>query len=125
MNIYLSAPMRGWKDENRTTFNRAKRQLEAKGHLVYSPPDECDRLKQELAGVGEMLGVSSRAPTIRDYLQTDTRWILSVADVVLTIHPNWRDSKGCRAEVALAIAAGIPVSHGTWSSGMDGERLVF
>ena len=109
MNIYLSAPIRGVKDGNRPIFNKAKTQLEAKGHVVFSPPRQVELLK---------LAWPSGKPTVKDYFLMDTEWILTQAHLVLTIHPNWRDSKGCRAEVALAVAVGVPVTHATWTKEM-------
>ena len=112
--------MRGVPDEHRPVFALAKEQLEAKGHRVFSPPDRADELKR---GFGvDWHGDPDRSPTIRDFLLIDSIWILTQADLVLTLMPTWRDSQGCQAEVALAIAAGIPVNHASWAEDMS---LVF
>lgn len=103
MRIYLAGPMSHRKDFNFPAFMSAAKRLREKGHTVFNPAEE------DLKTWGTMAGVRKHA-NYRDCLRKDLNWILDHAEAVYVL-PNWRRSKGVRAEKALAKALGIPIVH--------------
>jgi hypothetical protein len=96
-NWYLAGPMRGLKDYNFPAFDFAAEKLREEGYTVFSPADN-DR------------ETDNQGPSfdIRRALRDDTRWICLYADAVALL-PGWENSKGAKAEIALAEALGLTV----------------
>jgi len=104
MQLYLSGPMRGFKDLNRPRLNEFARLLRERGHDVRNPAKNDPSLDLPHA------------------LSMDLDWICTEAEGVVVL-PAWRGSTGSCAEVAKAIALGIPV----WPIAafmLDGKRAV-
>lgn len=91
--VYLSGPMTGLPENNYPAFRRAAQSLRGEGFHVYDPSEWCE-VDQEF---------DLRA-AFKDY----THWIIDHADAVVVL-PGHEDSKGARAETALAHAIGKPV----------------
>ena len=83
MRVYLAGPMSGIPDDNQREFDRAAAVLRAEGHFVLVP--------------------SSLNPPggYRQCLAVDMAWICAHAEMVAFL-PGWENSKGARAEHALA-----------------------
>lgn len=93
MRIYIAGKMRGLPDLGFPAFRSAAAKLREKGHFVFDPSEGCP-------------------PTadIRECLATDTNWICLHADAIALL-PGWEDSRGARAEKALADALGLTVMY--------------
>lgn len=102
-SIYISAPMRGYPEENFPLFNDWEERFDKLGFTVYNPV----KLSQDVQEKKDTYPdeVSMR----RDLFTTDFDVICQKADAVVTLHEEWHLSSGCRAEVAAAIAVGLPV----------------
>ena len=112
MNLYLAGPMRGISEFNFPLFFRTTLELQIAGYNVFSPAAR----DQEKYGVecwqGNLSGDLSLIPKhikfdLREALMADLMWICSEADGIATL-PGWNNSKGATAEVATAIALGLP-----------------
>ena len=101
MKVYLSGPMRGIEDFNREEFAKATRWLQARGHKVFNPremdtPDTEERYKRDPLGVA------------RECFLRETHYICTEAEAVVCLS-GWQESRGARAERALAEAIGLKV----------------
>src|SRR5271166_3763381 len=105
MKIYLAGPMRGCTDAygkldfNFPRFNRAAAALRAVGYEVFNPAEK--GLEKDIGAKQETLAFR------RAVFNLDTNWICTYADGVALL-PGWTESKGAKAEAALAEAIGIP-----------------
>lgn len=91
MRLYLAGPMRGIEDFNYPAFKAAAAFLRDQGHFVFNPAENT-RSDSE----------------IRQCMAIDTAWICNCADGIALL-PGWENSKGAKAELALAEAIGITV----------------
>ena len=89
MRIYISGPMTGYEDLNRTAFRDAQITLEVMGYEAFNP---CNHQQK----------------TRRLALETDLAWICRKADMMVMLL-DWARSSGAGAELATAKALGIPV----------------
>ena len=89
MNIYLCGPMAGYPQENAEEVRRIAKRLTVARHVVHP-------MEPTIGG------------TYREYLAADCAWICEHAEGV-AVHGEWQLSMGCRAEIALAEAIGLPV----------------
>jgi hypothetical protein len=83
--------MRGHPDENVEKFNEYARELEMEGHKVFNPAQECPP-----------------GTDIRECFEKDYTWICRNAEV-LTLMSGWKQSRGARAEQALAVALDLEI----------------
>ena len=114
MRIYLAGPMRGRKEFNFPAFKRAANELRSVGYNVLCPaevderagfnPQGMDGTDAELVDVGFDLGAA---------LAADLVYICNCADAVALLEDlnGSFESRGTTAEIAVAIALGIPVKH--------------
>lgn len=106
MRIYLAGPMTGIKDFNYPAFHAAAMELRAKGHFVFSPAENDlenhgpDILKSE---TGNQAEAAAKGFDLRAALYEDTKFICLEADAIAML-PGWENSRGARAEHALAVA---------------------
>jgi hypothetical protein len=109
MRIYLAGPMRNYPEFNHPAFRQATRTLRAGGHEVFSPAEYDVQAGLDVAGTqGDHEELRGAGFDLRAALGADLAWITSRADAVVVL-PGWEESLGVRAEVATAIALGIPV----------------
>lgn len=97
LNVYLSGPVTGKKDNNRALFDAARAELERKGCEVYSPIDvvrpDAGHEEAMLTCLHDLTAKRSGSPVpFFDYL---------------ALLPGWEDSDGCVAEGMAARACGI------------------
>jgi len=88
--IYISGPMSGIENLNRSAFERAEKKIQAMGHIALNP---------------------HRFPeleTYEDYLLFDMEVIAMAADAIALL-PGWENSQGSKRELAVAIQKGIEV----------------
>jgi uncharacterized protein DUF4406 len=116
LKIYLAGPMRGIKDFNFPAFFAAAAKLRATGHEVFNPAERdveefgAERLKSETGSeheVSQNLGFEGLS-LARKVFTYDTRYICTQADAVALL-PGWENSKGAKAERALAEAIGLEI----------------
>lgn len=91
--IYLAGPMSGYAEHNFPAFNKAAAGLRADGHFVFNPAE------------GSPLGAS-----YRQCMAVDLGWMCAHADTIALL-PGWQDSRGARAEMALAECLELDVMH--------------
>ena len=103
MKVYLAGPMRGLPLFNFPQFHDAAKWLRGQGYEVFNPcemdePDieaEYQRNPRRVAG---------------EVFARDTDWICKEAEAVVLL-PGWHNSKGAKAECALALALGLDVYY--------------
>lgn len=103
--VYLCGPMRGYPEYNFPAFDEAEMALIDYGYVVVSPAAH-DR------DMGfDPTDPASFGPFGSFDLKESLLWDLEqvhAADLVFVL-PGWEQSRGCRAEVAAALSADIPV----------------
>ena len=99
---YLSGPMTGIEEFNRPAFQKAAQHLRDLGFEVIDPGEgeEYDTIEKAALAVSRQ--------KLQMYLSRDIDLIQEMADVVVLM-PGWEDSNGCKLEVAVADAVGVPV----------------
>lgn len=102
MRLYLAGPMRGHEFFNATAFFTAAGELRKKGYHVYNPHE-----------LDSLTGFNCLTNTIDDLnlkstIRIDIEFILEHSDALCML-PGWEESKGARAEKAVAEWAGIEV----------------
>lgn len=91
MRLYLAGPMRPLPDNNFPLFERVTQQLRADGHQIISPHEFGD-------------AADSRGKLMSD----DIMVIVNECDGIICL-PDWQNSPGASAEVAVAFATEKPV----------------
>ena len=74
-------------------FNPARKDVERYGHKFKS-----------------LTGKPSKWFSLREALAADTKWLCEKADTIVML-PKWENSKGARAEHALAVALGLKIIY--------------
>lgn len=111
MKIYIAGPMRGIKEFNFPAFFWAERCLREAGHEVFNPAAKDVNNGFETSALTGHENLEEHGFSLRDALANDLEWIARKADAIATL-ADWQNSKGARAEVALAEALGLPC--GDW-----------
>ena len=91
-HFYLSGPMTGLPDYNRSAFDEVAKDLREKGYAVFSP-----------AEVGHRDQIMSRSW----YMRKDIQALLQ-CDAVMML-PNWEQSEGAKLEFEIAKQLELPV----------------
>ena len=105
MKVYLAGPMRGYKLFNFPRFNKTARYLRQHGYRVVNPAE------LDLAnGFHPAAKVSTRS--LKHFMVRDILSLVKCQAVFLL--PNWRRSRGAKAEVAFAISVNLPVYETTF-----------
>ena len=91
MRIYLAGPMRGLPNHNFLEFHKYAAYLRAQGHEVFSPAE-----------------VNLPQNNIRAIFAVEMDWLCREAEAVYLM-PGWSQSRGARAEQALAEAMDLKV----------------
>src|SRR6185312_14556771 len=108
MHIYLSGPMRGIKAFNFPAFDHATRILRNAGHTVFNPAEKDRENGFDATGMTGNEDLAREGFDLRTALGEDLDWICQHAHVVATL-PGSDESAGATAEIATAIALGLPV----------------
>lgn len=110
MNLYIAGPMRGRPFFNFPAFHAAAKRLRDKGHTVFSPAER-DEAKNgndfsTKYPTGSNEDAAANGFNLREALCDDLMWICLHADGIALL-PGWENSKGARAERAVAQALGL------------------
>lgn len=111
MKIYLAGPMSNIPYFNFPAFNAATLRLRGAGHEVFNPAER-DTERHDGVDIGAenptgcpVFAAEKHSFSLRDALADDTAYICKEADAIAML-PGWENSKGARAEHALAFALG-------------------
>jgi hypothetical protein len=120
MKIYLAGPMTGLPFFNFPAFHAEAARLRAAGHDVFNPAErDIERHGADISAGNESgspeLAVQQHGFSLRDALADDTAFICREADAIAML-PGWENSKGARAEHALAFALGHSIIY------LDGQK---
>lgn len=113
MKIYLAGPMRGIPQFNFPAFFHAARQLKKQGHVVFNPAERDMSQYGEAVchtATGDVRDVAHLGITARECFAADTAWICEHAEAIALL-PRWSQSRGARAEKALAEALDLNVIY--------------
>lgn len=111
MKYYVAGPMTGIPHFNFPAFNAAAKHLRSLGHVVFNPAErDVERhggvdISADNAKGDPALAATVHNFSLRDALADDTAFICKDADAIAML-PGWENSKGARAEHALAVALG-------------------
>jgi hypothetical protein len=94
--------MRGYDLYNFPAFEDATLALQARGYEVLSPAEH-----DISNGFDPRRPMEEQGFDLREALKWDLNAVLS-SDMIVVL-PGWENSKGARAEAAVAMAAGIPL----------------
>lgn len=108
MKLYLAGPMTGIKDFNFPMFDSVTTELREKGYEVFNPAEnDRDNGYDGKSAKGDPAEAESKGFDLRTALKQDLAWICDHAAGIALL-PYWENSKGAKAEVALAHALGLP-----------------
>jgi hypothetical protein len=113
MRIYIAGPMRGVANFNFPAFHAAAKKLRAEGHHVFNPAERdndhhgCDISEGNETG-DENIAVLRHGFDLRSALADDLEFICREAEAIALL-PGWHESKGAKAERAVARALGLKV----------------
>jgi hypothetical protein len=111
LNIYLAGPIRNRPYFNKDAFYDGARFLRSLGHTVFSPIEHTEKLygkniyDHSPEGNEEVIGVDPKL-----VISDDIDYIINQADAIAML-PDWRKSKGARAEHALAIFLNLRIIY--------------
>jgi hypothetical protein len=115
-STYIAGPMTGLPNFNFPAFNAAAKHLRSQGHTVFNPAERdierhggVDISADNHAG-DPALAVKQHGFSLREALADDTAFICKQATAIAML-PGWENSKGARAEHALAVALGLVVIY--------------
>lgn len=113
MKIYLAGPMRGYPFFNFAAFHSAASYLRAQGHVVFNPAERDEQVHGEEVShspTGNIADVAHTGFDHRGAMKADAAWICDYAEAIALL-PGWEESKGARAELALAECIGLHVIY--------------
>jgi uncharacterized protein DUF4406 len=97
---------------NFPAFRQAAKELRDMGHDVFSPVERNDKVFGRDISLDNPTGdpkqLAQNGFNLREAFLDDLTYICREADAVALL-PGWRDSKGARAEYAVAMAIGLSV----------------
>lgn len=107
MKIYLAGPMQGYPDFNFPAFFSAAQSLRGQGHTVFNPAERDVEAHGDAfsSPTGDLQDIQHTGFSLREALYHDTKFICLEAEAIALL-PGWENSKGARAEHALAVALG-------------------
>jgi hypothetical protein len=114
MKIYLAGPMRGYPHFNAPAFAAAAGRIRRLGHECFSPAEQSIKLfgesvRTNAAGDEGKMGGDERT-VARTVFHLDLSYICLYAEAVALL-PNWQESRGARAEKAVAEALGLSILY--------------
>ena len=102
-NLYIAGPMQGYENYNTAAFDEVARAVESSFDLVFNPA-QSERSK-EVVAKGRMTNEDYRA-----CMKEDLSWIADNATHIYMLK-GWENSKGARAEHALAVCLGLRIMY--------------
>lgn len=114
--FYIAGPMSGLPNFNFPAFNAAALHLRGQGHTVFNPAErDIERHGGTDISAGNekgdpALAASQHGFSLREALADDTAFICKEATAIAML-PGWENSKGARAEHALAVALGHEIIY--------------
>lgn len=107
--VYLAGPMRGIEEFNFPMFLAVGEYLEREWNFeVFNPAQHDIDRGFDFSGYDGTEDLSDTGFDLRQSLGDDLEFVAREADLVVVLD-GWERSKGARAEVATALALGIPV----------------
>ncbi|UPU15984.1 purine trans deoxyribosylase [Stenotrophomonas virus Jojan60] len=107
--VYLAGPMRGIEEFNFPLFLAVGEYLEREWNFeVFNPAQHDIDRGFDFSGYDGTEDLSDTGFDLRQSLGDDLEFVAREADLVVVLD-GWERSKGARAEVATALALGIPV----------------
>lgn len=107
--VYLAGPMRGLPNFNANAFRVAAEELRAQGYDVFSPVEHSESLYGSFIYSNNPNGDETITPIdSRRVFGDDCNYIARHADIVALL-PGWENSRGARAEYAIAIALDLEI----------------
>jgi len=116
MKVYIAGPMTGIPNFNFPKFNAVAKHFRGQGHEVFNPAErDIERHNGVDISAGNATGDPGLAAkvhgfSLREALADDTAYICKEADAIAML-PGWENSKGARAEHALAFALGHTIIY--------------
>lgn len=117
--IYVAGPMTGYEKFNFPMFDTAAKFYRKKKFEVFNPADHdrfllgkpVDWMPEESDSVGpwKFWGIPN-SPSLRQMLGADLQWIANNATHIVML-PGWENSRGARAEWALAVALDLEILY--------------
>lgn len=111
MKVYLAGPMRGIPEFNFPAFHTAAKFLRSAGYTVFNPAERDEAAHGKgvnASATGDLKDIEHTGFSLREALHADTTFICLEAQGIALL-PGWENSKGARAELALAEALGLEV----------------
>lgn len=113
--IYLAGPMTDIPHFNFPAFMAAAKKLREDGSIVFNPAESDKEVYGEDFGKDNAKGSVEQAVkeagfSLRDVLAKDMWWICKHATAIALL-PGWENSKGAKAEWALACALGLEMIY--------------
>jgi hypothetical protein len=111
-HLYLSGPMTGIAQFNYPAFFHVSALLRDVGYFVYNPAEHGEGAKFDVMNM-----TGNESPDVIDFdiraaFADYSRYICTEADAIAVL-PGWENSRGAKAEVALARGIGLPVVDAT------------
>lgn len=103
--VYIAGPMTGIPHHNVPAFDAARDYLQSCGYDPVSPPDITRRLADRVKGIHSDGTIEPEAYCL--LVRKDFEELLECKSVYVL--PGWRESRGAKLEVALAIQLGLPI----------------
>ena len=92
--VYLAGPMSGLPHLNFPAFDAAAKNLRGKGYVVFNPTEIEDNMSKNIKALAF----------------EEITWICTEAEAVAML-PGWENSKGARAEHAIAVWLGLKIMY--------------
>lgn len=104
--IYISGPIKGFDDGNKSAFRQAKNLLLSYGFQAINP--------HEVAPFTSNPMLPNTDPTYEDFMRADIRALVGARVTGFAYLPDWEQSRGVLAEMQVAQASGIQMHPLAW-----------
>ena len=109
-SVYIAGPMRGIKQFNFPAFRAAAKFLRSIGRIVVSPAEHDEEAGFDFSQCDGTEDLAALGFDLKEALMWDLRAVAKCDAIFLL--PGWDNSKGAKAELALAEALGKDVILG-------------
>lgn len=107
--IYVAGPMIGYPNFNFGAFFETSEAFEDGGWIVFNPAQHDIEVHGSIEGVNAAFE-KDKDGMLRDCLSWDMMVIAEYCDAIAML-PGWENSKGARAEHALAVALDLEIIY--------------